>query len=367
MEHVDCIVIGAGVVGLSIARALALKGKEVFILDKEASFGMETSSRNSEVIHAGIYYPQGSLKAKFCVKGREMLYQYCQERHINHKKCGKLIVACTENEIKKLSAIKEKAEQNGVSDLRFLDKDEVLQKEPELSAVAGLHSPSTGILDSHSFMLSLLGDIENNGGIFVPKSKVIGGRVLEKGFVLTVQDVESSDQYEIKTNNIINSAGLYAADMLKNMKGFPKQKIPKIYYAKGSYFSLSSKTRFSHLIYPVPEVGGLGVHLTLDLDGNAKFGPNVQWVDDINFDVDDALRGVFYSHIIKYWPNLNQNDLVPGYSGIRPKTSPQGVENDFVIQTSQDHGIKNMVNLYGMESPGLTSSLAIAEHVATYF
>jgi len=278
MEQVECIVIGAGVVGLAVARALAMAGTEVLILDKEPSFGMETSARNSEVIHAGIYYPKDSLKAKLCVAGRDMLYEYCQARRIDHKKCGKLIVACSDNDVAKLKEIKQKAEDNGVHDLVLLNQAQVLEKEPALNAVAGLFSPSTGIIDSHGFMLSLLGDVENNGGMFVAKTKILGGQVIDDGFILNVEDMKSSEVYEIKTKIVINSAGLYATDFLKNMEGFPNNHIPKTYYAKGNYFSLSTKTDFKHLIYPVPEVGGLGIHLTLDMQGRAKFGPNVEWI-----------------------------------------------------------------------------------------
>lgn len=371
MEHVDCIVIGAGVIGLAVARALSLKGKEVIVLDKEVSFGMETSSRNSEVIHAGIYYSENSLKAKLCVIGRHMLYDYCQERGISHKKCGKLIVACSEDEVGKLQSIKDKAEKNGVHDLVLLSQEEVLEKEPELNAVAGLFSPSTGIIDSHNFMLSMVGDIENKGGIFVSRSEVMGGKILDDGFILNVKNSDTSEEYSIQANLIINSSGLYAAELLKKMNGFPTQHIPNIYYAKGNYFSLSSQTKFNHLIYPVPEVGGLGIHLTLDMNNQAKFGPNVEWLDSVdihnlNYDVDENLRDIFYQNIKKYWPAIKKDALSPSYSGIRPKIMPKGHEGDFFIQTEKDHGIKNMINLFGMESPGLTSSLAIAEEINKY-
>lgn len=363
MEQVECIVIGAGVVGLAVARALAMAGTEVLILDKEPSFGMETSARNSEVIHAGIYYPKGSLKAELCVAGRDMLYEYCQARRIDHKKCGKLIVACSKNDVTKLKEIKQKAEDNGVHDLALLSQDQVLEKEPALNAVAGLFSPSTGIIDSHSFMLSLLGDIENNGGMFVPKTKILGGRVVGGGFVLNLKDTKSAEIYEIKANMVVNSAGLHVTDFLKDLQGFPDNHIPRTYYAKGSYFSLSTKTDFKHLVYPVPEVGGLGIHLTLDMEGRAKFGPNVEWIDEINYNMDAELADVFFESIKKYWPGVKKEALSPDYCGIRPKIAPKGQVGDFVIQTQGDHGIKNMVNLFGIESPGLTASLAIAKHV----
>jgi len=364
MEKVDCIIIGAGVIGLAIARSLSLQGKEVLILDKETSFGMETSSRNSEVIHAGIYYPKDSLKAKLCVQGRDLLYQYCQERHISHKKCGKLIVACTDQEVEALQSIEQKAKTNGVNNLIFLDKKQVLEKEPDLDVIAGLLSPSTGIIDSHNFMLSLLGDVENNGGIFVPRSKFINGEITGDRFTLTICDTESGEDFKIQTRTLINASGLHATSLLENLKGFPQKHIPTTYYANRNYFSLSSKTHFNHLIYPVPEVGGLGIHLTLDMGGNAKFGPNVEWVDNISdYAVDEKLQDVFFKNIKKYWPGIKKESLVPGYSGIRPKIAPQGQTGDFFIQTHKEHGIANLINLFGIESPGLTSSLAIADYV----
>lgn len=364
MEKVDCIVIGAGVVGLAIARSLSLQGKEVLIIDKQAAFGMETSSRNSEVIHAGIYYPKDSLKAKLCIKGRDLLYQYCQERHISHKKCGKLIVACSDQDIETLTAIQQKAKANGVNNLSFLDRRQVLEKEPDLDVIGGLFSPSTGIIDSHNFMLSLLGDIENNGGIFVPRSEFTKGEITGDKFTLTICDTESGEAFKIQARSLINAGGLHASFLLKNLKGFPPQQIPKTYYAKGSYFSLSSKAPFNHLIYPVPETGGLGIHLTLDMGGHAKFGPNVEWVNDISdYAVDEGLRDVFFENIRKYWPGIKKEALVPGYSGIRPKIMPEGQTGDFYIQPHKEHGIPNLINLFGIESPGLTASLAIAAFV----
>lgn len=367
MEQVDCIIIGAGVIGLAIARSLSMSGKEVIILDKETSFGMETSSRNSEVIHAGIYYPKNSLKAKLCVQGRDLLYRYCQERHISHKKCGKLIIACSDQEIEALQSIKRTAKANGVDDLIFLDEKQVLEKEPELEVIAGLLSPSTGIVDSHNFMLSLLGDVENNGGIFAPRSKFLSGEITKDKFILNIQDTESFQEFQIQTKTLINAAGLHAASLLKDLKGFPQRHIPPTYYAKGNYFSLSSRTSFNHLIYPVPEVGGLGIHLTLDMAGNARFGPNVEWVEDVSdYTVNEKLRDIFFESIKKYWPHIKKEALVPGYSGIRPKIAPRGQTGDFIIQTNEEHGIPNLVNLFGIESPGLTSSLAVGDLVQAY-
>jgi L-2-hydroxyglutarate oxidase LhgO len=364
MEQVDCLIIGAGVIGLAIARSLSMQGIEVLVLDKETSFGMETSSRNSEVIHAGIYYPKDSLKTKLCVEGRDLLYSYCQERHISHKKCGKLIVACTGQEVDTLKTIQKKAKGNGVHNLAFLSREQVLEKEPDLDVVAGLFSPDTGIIDSHNFMLSLLGDIENNGGTFVPRSKFISGKITSDKFIVNICDTESGQELKIQTKTLINAAGLYAGPLLENLKGFPQKHIPKTYYAKGHYFSLSGTTTFKHLIYPVPEAGGLGIHLTLDMGGGAKFGPNVEWIDEISdYAADEKLRDVFFENIKKYWPAVKKEALVPGYTGIRPKTAPRGSENDFVIQTEKEHGIANLVNLLGIESPGLTSSLAIAAAV----
>ncbi|WP_116285601.1 NAD(P)/FAD-dependent oxidoreductase [Rhizobium sp. LCM 4573] len=362
MEELDCVVVGAGVVGLAVARALALSGREVLILEAADAIGTETSSRNSEVIHAGIYYPAGSMMARFCVAGREALYHYCTERGVAHRKCGKLIVATSETELEILPAIAARAAANGVTDLRQISIDEARDLEPALSATGALLSPSTGIIDSHSYMHSLLGDAENAGAMLVLKSPVLGGRVVGGGIEL---DVGGDDPITIRCRLLVNSAGHGAPALAQAIEGMPKEHIPKAYYAKGSYFALSGqKTPFSRLIYPVPVKGGLGIHLTLDLSGQARFGPDVEWIDTIDYAVDPARVESFYAGIRRYFPELKDGALIPAYSGIRPKIVPPAVAaQDFVVQGPETHRVAGLVNLFGIESPGLTSSLALADHV----
>jgi len=361
---VDCLVVGAGVVGLAVARELCLQGKEVLLLEKESSFGMQTSSRNSEVIHAGIYYPEGSLKAQLCVRGKQLLYAYCVQNKILFNNCGKLIVASGKEQELKLRQIAQHARANGVEDLEWLDKAALFNKEPELSASAALFSPSTGILDSHAFMLQLQADIESNGGCCIFNSSLSFDCVTSKGIQLILNDNEAI----IHARECINACGLSAIPLLKNFEGFPKSKLPKAHFAKGSYFSYSARTPFSHLVYPIPENGGLGVHLTLDLQGSARFGPDVEWLDNnfegFDYKVDEAKVELFKRSIQSYWPEIDAAKLIPAYSGIRPKISGFGQPSgDFLIQGESQHGISGLVNLFGIESPGLTSSLAIAEKV----
>ncbi|MBF5006698.1 NAD(P)/FAD-dependent oxidoreductase [Diaphorobacter caeni] len=360
-ESVDCVVIGAGVVGLAVARALALQGREVLVLEAANAIGTETSSRNSEVIHAGIYYAQGSLKARLCVRGKDMLYAYCGERGIAHRRCGKLIVATSEQQRAKLDSIARHAAANGVHDMQWLSADEARALEPSLHCVAALLSPSTGIVDSHGLMLSLLGDVENHGGALALQSPVSGAECRPDGIL-----VRAVDGTELLANTVVNAAGLHAPDLARRFVGLAPEHVPKAFYAKGNYFTLGGKAPFTHLIYPVPEAAGLGVHLTLDLGGQAKFGPDVQWVDGPGDLVVDPARGeAFYGEVRKYWPDLPDGSLSAGYAGIRPKISgPEDAAADFVIQGPQVHGIAGLVNLFGIESPGLTSSLAIGEHVA---
>ena len=361
MDEFDCVVIGAGVVGLAVARALALRGREVMVLEAEGAIGTGTSSRNSEVIHAGIYYPQGSLKARMCVAGKALLYAYAAERGVPHRRCGKLIVATSPAQVGELEAIVAKARANGVDDLVILTGDEARALEPQLACVAAILSPSTGIVDSHALMLSLQGDLENAGGVLALKSPVMRAECAEGAIVLFAEDGTA-----LRCASVVNSAGLLAPGLASRFEGLPREAVPTAYFAKGNYFTLAGRAPFTRLIYPVPEAAGLGVHLTLDLGGQAKFGPDVQWVASPDDLVVDARRGdAFYAEVRKYWPALPDGALLPGYAGIRPKISGRGeAACDFVIQGPAEHGVPGLVNLFGIESPGLTSSLAIADHVA---
>ncbi len=363
MEQVDCIVVGAGVVGLAIARALALAGREVLILEQAEAVGTETSARNSEVIHAGIYYPRDSLMARFCVEGRTALYHYARERGVAHRTCGKLIVATDASEIDLLAGIQARAAANGVGDLRLLSASEARALEPALQCAGALLSPSTGIVDSHGYMLALLGDAENDGATLACHAPVLSARAIADGFEV---EVGGDDPMRLGCKLLINSAGLHAPALARAIEGLPREKIPREYFARGNYFTLAGRSPFSRLIYPVPVPGGLGTHLTLDLGGQAKFGPDVEWIEKIDYTVDPRRGEGFYAAIRRYWPDLPDGALQPGYSGIRPKIVPPGAPGqDFVIQGPRDHGLPGLVNLFGIESPGLTSSLALAEHVVT--
>lgn len=361
-EKIECIVIGAGVVGLAVARACASSGMETILLDSAQAIGTATSSRNSEVIHAGIYYPENSLKARFCISGKQSLYAYCKERHIPHNNCGKLIVATSSSQMGGLQQLQANAARSGVNDLIWLTPTQVLEKEPEISCVAALYSPTTGIVDSHNFMLSLLGDFEAAGGVLALCSKVTAGKVLpDSGVLLTVSGAE---QMQVEASHVINCAGLSATTVASLIDGLPSATIPAPVYAKGNYFALSRAASFSHLIYPMPDPGGLGVHLTIDMAGRVKFGPDVQWLESIDYQVDTSRMDYFYDAIRKYWPALPESTLVPDYSGIRPKISIGGsIHEDFLIQDKNVHGVTGLVNLYGIESPGLTASLALAQYI----
>ncbi|PVY78699.1 L-2-hydroxyglutarate oxidase LhgO [Cupriavidus alkaliphilus] len=363
METVDCVVIGAGVVGLAVARALALQGREVIILEAENAFGTITSARNSEVIHAGIYYPAGSLKAQLCVRGKAMLYDYCASRHVAHQRCGKLIVATSAAQVATLEGIRAKAAANGVDDLRLLDRAEAQALEPQLQCHAALLSPSTGIVDSHGLMTALLGDAENAGAMLAVQSPVLGGAVTADGIRLEI-GAEDGSATTLLARTVVNSAGLTAPELARRIDGMHEAHIPPQYYAKGCYFTLAGRAPFSRLIYPVPEAAGLGVHLTIDLGGQARFGPNVRWIDEIEYGVDAADADAFYDEVRRYWPGLADDALQPGYAGIRPKISgPHEAAADFRIDGPAVHGVPGLVHLFGIESPGLTSSLAIAERV----
>jgi L-2-hydroxyglutarate oxidase LhgO len=358
-EKIECAVIGAGVVGLAVARALALQGRDVIILESEAAIGMGTSSRNSEVIHAGIYYDTGSLKAKLCVQGKLALYEYCEIHGVPFKRCGKMIVATHDGQIDKLKALQKKAVDNNVMDLIWQDQQTTLEMEPALNAVASLLSPSTGLIDSHALMLSYQGDAEANGTMIAFNAPVLDGEITDNGIRL---NVGGDAPMALDCQVVINSGGLHAQHVAGSLKGFPAKHVPETHYAKGNYFSLAGKNPFRHLIYPIPEEAGLGVHLTLDLGGQARFGPDVEWVDEIAYEVDPVRGEKFYAAVRSYWPNLEDNALQPGYSGIRPKL--QGAGNpamDFIFNGPAQHGVQGLVNLFGIESPGLTSSLAIAD------
>lgn len=362
MEDVDCVVVGAGVVGIAVARALARAGREVIVLDAAEGIGTETSSRNSEVIHAGIYYPKDSLMARFCVAGKRMLYAYCEERGVPHSRCGKLIVATSPEEEDRLAGIKERAEANGVEGMRLLTAGEAVALEPNLACTAALLSESTGIVDSHAYMLALQGDAEEAGGLFVFNSPVLGGRATGDRVELTIGGEETTT---LRCRLVVNSAGLHAPALARSIAGMPSQMVPREHYAKGNYFSLAGRSPFARLIYPVPVPGGLGVHLTIDLGGQARFGPDVEWVETLDYAVDPARADGFYAAVRKYWPALRDGTLLPGYSGIRPKITPKGAPGqDFVIQGPAAHGVTALVNLFGIESPGLTAAIALADYLA---
>lgn len=355
--------IGGGVVGLAVARALALRGREVIVLEAEDTIGSHTSSRNSEVIHAGIYYPRGSLKARLCVQGRELLYRYCAEHGVPHARCGKLIVATDAAQHAELESIYAKAHANGVRDVIHITVAQALSMEPELACVAALHSPSTGVIDSHAFMLALLGDAEARGAMLALRSPVQRGRVCAGGRIEL--DVGGAEPMRIAAHTVVNSTGLVAPRIARSIDGFPADKVPGMWFAKGNYYALTGRPPFKRLVYPVPEPGGLGVHVTLDLAGQARFGPDVEWIDAIDYTVDPRRAERFYASVRRYWPGLRDGALIPGYAGIRPKITPPGEPAaDFVIQGPSEHGVPGIVNLFGIESPGLTASLALADEVA---
>jgi L-2-hydroxyglutarate oxidase LhgO len=361
-ERVDAVVVGAGVVGLAIARRLALDGREVLVLERHDAIGSETSSRNSEVIHAGIYNLPRRLKTTLCVAGRAMLYRYCAEHGVPHARLGKLIVAVEQSEIPTLAKIKEQGKLNGVDDLVWVTGDAAMALEPQLVCVAAVLSPSTGIIDAHQLMLALEGDLEDAGGVVVLKAPVEAGEVRNDGIQLSVGGAEPM---QLQARTVINAAGLGAMDLARALKGLPPQHAAPLWFAKGNYFRLTRKSPFSRLIYPIPVPGGLGTHMTLDLAGRARFGPDVEWVDSLNYAVDPRRGDKFYDDIRRYWPDLPDGALAPDYAGIRPKLGPAGSPIlDFRIEGPAQHGVPGLVNLFGIESPGLTSCLAIAEHVA---
>ncbi len=361
MESVDCLVVGAGVVGLAAARALARAGREVIVVESQECIGSGISSRNSEVIHAGIYYPTGLDKTRWCVDGKAMLYEYCQEYHVPHRRCGKLLVAVSEAEIDKLSAIKAQAEANGVMDLVWLSGEEARALEPALAVRRALLSPSTGIIDSHALMHALRGDAERYGAMVALETPVLSGRVDDVGIIV---ETGGASPTRIAANAVVNAAGLGSHAFARSIIGMPANKIPPLHLAKGNYFALTTQSPFTRMIYPIPTPGGLGVHLTLDLAGQARFGPDVEWVEKIDYKVDVGRADGFYAAIRAYWPDLPDSSLQPAFSGIRPKIArPGGSETEFLVQSEKEHGVPGLINLFGIESPGLTASLAIAEWI----
>jgi L-2-hydroxyglutarate oxidase LhgO len=359
VDRLDAVVVGAGIVGLAVARELAMAGREVVILEAEDAIGTHTSSRNSEVIHAGIYYAKGSLKARACVQGKHLLYEYCAAHGVPHRRCGKLIVATDQAQLEELNGIRAKAHANGVTDVDWIAKEEVARMEPELFCVGALHSPSTGIIDSHALMLAYLGDAEAHGAMLALKSPLDKVVVRNGAF-----EVHAAGSDPIQCSLLVNSAGLRAPTIAKAIEGYRAELAPGEFYAKGNYYSLTRRSPFSRLVYPVPEPGGLGVHVTLDMGGQARFGPDVEWVDRIDYTVDPRRSERFYAAIRRYWPGLPDGALAPGYAGIRPKTAgPKDPAPDFEIQGPKKHGVPGLVHLFGIESPGLTASLALAKAV----
>ena len=365
MQDVDCIVIGAGVIGLAVARALARDAHEVFILERERHFGMHTSSRNSEVIHAGIHYSPNSLKATLCRRGRELLYRYCAERGIAHRRCGKLTVATAEEQLATLEAIAANARANDVLDLEWLDAAQARRAEPQLHCIRALSSPSTGIIDSHGYMQSLLADAESSGALIAYGTAVTGLRPTAAGIEVRCNDEAAPSA---RARRVVNCAGLWADRVAGAIEGLPPCYIPTTRFAKGSYFSLSGAAPFSQLVYPAPQAGGhLGIHVTLDLAGAARLGPDTQWVDSIDYAVDPKRAPIFAAAVQEYWPALDPKRLRSGYAGIRPKILEDGeVAADFLISAPQEHGVAGIVNLFGMDSPGLTAALAIGEKIAAF-
>ncbi len=367
MDRIDAVVVGAGAVGIAVARELALRGRETIVLEAESGIGNGISSRNSEVIHAGIYDAAGSLKARLCVAGRRLLYSYCEAHGVGHRRCGKLVVAATPAQVETLRSIERRALGNGVEGLRWLSGDAARALEPALSGEAALLSTATGIVDSHALMLAYQGDLERAGGVLVLRSPFEGATVVRDGFVLRIG---GASPFEIGAGLLVNSTGLHAPALARRIDGLAAAHVPATWFAKGNYYALAGRSPFTRLVYPVPEPGGLGVHLTLDLAGQARFGPDVEWLaatspEEIDYAVDPARSALFYAAIRRYWPGLKDGSLAPAYSGVRPKLQgPDEPASDFVLQGPEAHGVSGLMNLYGIESPGLTASLAIAAEVA---
>lgn len=360
MDHIDCLIVGAGVVGLAVAAKLSEK-QSVVVIEQERYFGEHSSSRNSEVIHAGLYYPTDSLKAQLCVRGKELLYQHCQQFNVPHHRIGKVLVARSEQEEQKLNDIYDQAQTNGVSDLEYLTRAQLMQKAQEIKTTQGLWSPSTGIIDSHQFMLSLLHVIEQNQSHYVARTKFISATKNNKGFVVNLNTDEQD--YTLICNKLINAGGLFASENAKRVTDININLIPETLFCRGQYFSYQGSHPFKHLIYPIPEQHGLGIHATLDLSGRLKFGPDTEFIDSLDYATDETAKAKFVKAIKQYWPAFDQTKLTIDHAGIRPKLQTAGAQ-DFVIQGQKEHGIAGLINLFGIESPGLTASLALAEQVA---
>ena len=357
-EIADTIVIGAGVIGLAVARQMALSGREVLLLEANGSIGMETSSRNSGVIHAGIYYPPDSLKARCCVRGNQLLYDYCKKKHVSHARCGKLIISGSVEQQDRLKALQHNAINSGVSDLMWLDQAQVLKLEPHIRAVAGLLSPSTGVVDVHELMLALLADLEAAGGTLIAHCRVLDGRTSGKSLKLKV---DNGGEYTFTTTTVINAAGHGATDIASKITGFPADKIPVVYPVRGHYYEHSGKLPFSRLIYPLPGNTGLGIHATIDLAGQGRFGPDAEYCGAVDLSFDESRKPAFIEAIRSWYPGLDESRLHPGFVGVRPKLQGPGEEpRDFVISGPADHGISGLINLFGIDSPGLTACLALA-------
>ena len=362
-DTIDTLVIGAGVVGLAVARAVARSGRDVLVVEKAAAIGSGTSSRNSEVIHAGIYYQPGSLKAHLCVEGKALLYDFCERAGVEARRVGKLIVAQTEMEVAKLEALQKTARQNGVDDLTWMTSAEAARLEPELVCAGALHSPSTGIVDSHGLMLALQGDAEAHGATVALRTRFVSGEITSNGISAELQD-EEGNTMQIACRALVNCAGHGAHSVAAGLEGYDRSLLPPRFLAKGSYCNVVGRSPFSRLIYPIPVPGALGTHVTLDQQGRARLGPNIEWVESENYYVSDRIVEEFAKACEGFWPGVRDRELTPAYCGIRPKVhGPQEAFADFIIQGPDAHGVPGLVNLFGIESPGLTSSLAVANRV----
>lgn len=362
VETVECAVVGAGAIGLAVARELSMAGREVIVLEAASVIGTEISSRNSGVIHAGIYYPNGSVKARVCVAGKHALYEFCDSHGVPYRRCGKLVVATEAGQLPALEALQSLARGNGVDDLAYLDAEEARALEPALACAGALLSPSTGILDVHAYLLALLGDAESHGAAVAFNTTLSRGRIIDGGVLM---ETGGEEGIRLKTRLLVNCAGLGAQRVAGTIEGFPAGNVPGLHLAKGNYFSLAGTSPFRHLVYPMPDGAWLGVHSTLDMSGRCRFGPDIRWVEDIDYDVDVSRLDAFYAAIRRYWPGLPDGALQPDYTGIRPKLYAQSEPpRDFCLQGPRDHGVPGIINLFGIESPGLTASLAIAGEVA---
>jgi L-2-hydroxyglutarate oxidase LhgO len=365
MERIDCIVIGAGVVGLAAARELAKRGREVLILEQNAMIGNETSSRNNEVIHAGFLYPPDSLRAQFCRSGAQMMIDFCREREIEHSLWGKLVLALNEDDVALLETLMSFGAACGVDDLELLTAADVKAREPDINCLAAIYSPSTGVVDSHAFMLSLQGDAENSGAILVLNSTVTEARLSDDGMILTIRDADTGEKTELICTYLVNAAGLGARAIAEALGHNRSTALPDIYYAKGSFFTLTGKRPFEHIIVPLGETLRMGGAFTIDPGGQGKFGPDLAWVEDRDYQVDPTSREKFAEAVGRYWDGLDPDRLQPGYAGIRPRTyGPEDPQGDWQIDFETDHGVPGLVNLLGIETPGLTASMAVANFVA---